>query len=173
MTGNPDFWPVLYICSLIVSNILVTLSTVLIWSIIDYKPIGYARKPFPGWAQSVGWTLLMVALSLIPIMAIWTIKHYYCPLKTLKENIKFYFTPSQYWAPHKQENRTGRYIGKKLPHDTDQTGSTRHSNYRPNLSAIRENRYARQPSLQPITKSRNRNNRSDYFDDRPYASMVV
>ena len=110
----PIFFPRYRVTCLYIS---VTLLVVLIWSIIDYKPTGYGAMVFPPWAQGVGWTLLLLALLLIPLFALWTFRKLYSPLKTIKENIAVCFRPSTKWAPHDRKYRTGRYVGTVLPHD--------------------------------------------------------
>lgn len=172
--------------------------TVLIWSIIDYQPIGYGKTPFPPWAQGVGWTLLLIALSLIPIMALWTGRRLYSPSKSVKENFAFYFASSKKWAPHDAQNRTGRYEGVILSHDpapirppknlsgrSSRQDSSHGGNFQPDMASINEMRIPdntqRSPSFVPARKwrpkngksDRNRNNRSEYFDDHPCASMIV
>jgi hypothetical protein len=90
---------------------------VLVWSFIDYKPVAYGKLAFPGWAQGFGWAILISALLLIPIMAVWTYFHMKKPQLTFKENLLRTIKPNDKWAPHEYRNRTGRYTGKVLAHD--------------------------------------------------------
>lgn len=75
-----------------------TLVSVLLFNLVQYKPLSYGKYTYPGWANGLGWVL-----SLVPMMIISTLaarKIYYAPPdKTLFQKIKYLLQPSQAWGP--------------------------------------------------------------------------
>lgn len=144
---------------------------------------------FPPWAQGVGWSLLLIAMMLIPICAFWTYRHLRSPTKSFKENLQFCFKPSGKWSPHERQYRTGRYVGTVLAHDIDAIRSRSHSPHKSERQFGAESTSIQDPSdadyfqrtgsffTVPVKKrpnsDRNRNNRNEFFDDRPCASQMV
>lgn len=78
-------------CHLEYSMFFVGLQFILIFSCIEYEPMEYHGYHYPGWAQAIGWLLVVLTLSLIPIWMVikickcigswhvsWVLKCYSC-----------------------------------------------------------------------------------------------
>ncbi|XP_076065864.1 sodium- and chloride-dependent glycine transporter 1-like isoform X1 [Oratosquilla oratoria] len=74
----------------------ITVTTILVFTWIDFKPARYGDYEFPFWANAVGWGLSFVSVMMIPIVAI---------VKILRENgsfiqrVKKLCRPLPEWAP--------------------------------------------------------------------------
>jgi len=75
----------------------ISLLIILIWSMIDYEPARYGNFIFPGWAQAIGWLILMTALILVPLFAFLQIKK--SPGSNFKEKMIFASQPTDKWQP--------------------------------------------------------------------------
>ena len=75
-----------------------TLVAVLLFNLIQYKPLGYGTYTYPGWANAVGWFLSLIPMAIISVLA--CKKIYYAPSDmSLFQKIKFLLKPSQSWGP--------------------------------------------------------------------------
>jgi len=50
---------------------------VLLFNLIQYKPLGYGTYTYPGWANAVGWFLSLIPMAIISVLA--CKKIYYAP----------------------------------------------------------------------------------------------
>ena len=90
--------PIRYFQSILQNvNKLLSLLIILIWSMIDYEPARYGNFIFPGWAQAIGWLILMTALILVPLFAFLQIKK--SPGSNFKEKMIFASQPTDKWQP--------------------------------------------------------------------------
>lgn len=81
----------------------ITLLAVLLFNLIQYKPLGYGKYIYPGWANALGWVLAMVPMAIITVMAIRKI--YYDPTDSFFGKIKNLLKPTPAWGPaHKVHN---------------------------------------------------------------------
>ena len=136
-----------------------TLTVVLIWSIVDYKPIGFGDEPFPSWAQAFGWFLLLLALILIPIFGFLTLKKKWEPALSFCNNIKASCEPSEKWRPQDAVNCVGKYAQKYNTY-----GSQTHSMLRPdNRHDKRDNRRDQRTLLTSVPED------DSVFSDKTYA----
>ena len=152
---------------------------VLIWSIVDYRPTSFGSYVFPPWAQGIGWTLLCIALAIIPAYGVWTFRKKSTPLSPCGANFRAAFKPSDSWAPYERKNRTGKYVGRVLKHDIAAIASHRASSAPspsvPQLnSSTNSTVFQKSNSFRPASQNRyKRANRNDFFDDRPCASQMI
>ncbi|XP_063397910.1 sodium- and chloride-dependent glycine transporter 1-like isoform X2 [Mytilus trossulus] len=76
-----------------------TLVSVLLFNLIQYKPLAYGNYTYPGWANGLGWVLSLIPMIIITALAIKKI--YYTPSgnMSLFQKIKFLLKPSPAWGP--------------------------------------------------------------------------
>jgi len=83
----------------------VVLTGILIYSLVDWKPIRHNDTDFPNIALACGWILAGVCLALVPIFAIRVIMTR--KGDTWLTKLKMSFQPTQSWGPknalHRQE----------------------------------------------------------------------
>eukprot|EP00062_Callorhinchus_milii_P014554 gi/632963853/ref/XP_007898113.1/ PREDICTED: sodium- and chloride-dependent glycine transporter 1 isoform X1 [Callorhinchus milii] len=80
---------------------------ILIFTVVQYKPISYNDYVFPSWALIIGFLMAMSSVICIPIYAIWKI----CMSEgdTFWERLKNANKPDKTWGPALLEHRIGRY----------------------------------------------------------------
>lgn len=74
---------------------------IFILGLVDYETITYYGKPYPAWAEAIGWFLAMISLSMIPLWALIT-------LIRKRNNIRQAFSPAEDWGPMDPEIRESR-----------------------------------------------------------------
>ncbi|XP_048457882.1 sodium- and chloride-dependent glycine transporter 1 isoform X2 [Rhincodon typus] len=80
---------------------------ILIFTVVQYKPISYNDYIYPSWAIILGFLMALSSVICIPIYAIWKI----CMSEgsTFLERVKNANKPSKDWGPTLLEHRTDRY----------------------------------------------------------------
>ncbi|KAJ4937422.1 hypothetical protein JOQ06_001981 [Pogonophryne albipinna] len=97
----------------------VIISCILIFTVIQYKPITYNDYVFPTWSLYIGFCMAMSSVLCIPIYALYKISR--SPGATFRERLKFSCRPHPEWGPALREHRTGRYA----PLASEETVETR------------------------------------------------
>uniref|UniRef100_A0A8C2Z2N5 Transporter n=1 Tax=Cyclopterus lumpus TaxID=8103 RepID=A0A8C2Z2N5_CYCLU len=85
----------------------VIISFILIFTVIQYKPITYNDYVYPSWSLAIGFAMSMSSVLCIPIYALYKISR--SPGATFRERLKFACKPHPTWGPALQEHRIGRY----------------------------------------------------------------
>uniref|UniRef100_A0A8P4KKM0 Transporter n=1 Tax=Dicentrarchus labrax TaxID=13489 RepID=A0A8P4KKM0_DICLA len=85
----------------------VIISFILIFTVIQYKPITYNDYVYPGWSLAIGFSMALSSVVCIPIYALYKISR--SPGATFRERLKFACRAHPKWGPALQEHRTGRY----------------------------------------------------------------
>lgn len=100
---NLCFWMYWMICWGGLTVVLLTF--LIIFSCINYGPASYNGYTYPGWANGLGWGMVVVALICIPILAVIEI------IKAVSSDrgIKAAFKPTDDWGPCLSQHRTGIY----------------------------------------------------------------
>ncbi|NWQ83323.1 SC6A9 protein, partial [Columbina picui] len=80
---------------------------ILVFTVIQYKPISYNDYVYPTWAISIGFLMALSSVICIPIYAIYKV----CRSEgdTLLERLKNATKASKDWGPALAEHRSGRY----------------------------------------------------------------
>ncbi|KAK3706150.1 hypothetical protein QZH41_010658, partial [Actinostola sp. cb2023] len=87
---------------------LFTLS-IIIAQLAMWKGVTYNNKPYPGWAELIGWLLALTSMSLIPIYAV--IQYYYAKGNTVTEVVIWSIRVIQ--SKHILRNMSGRYYDEE------------------------------------------------------------
>ncbi|XP_068458303.1 sodium- and chloride-dependent glycine transporter 1 isoform X1 [Clinocottus analis] len=85
----------------------VIISFILIFTVIQYKPITYNDYVYPSWSLAIGFAMSMSSVLCIPLYALYKISK--SPGATFKERFKFACRPHSSWGPALKEHRIGRY----------------------------------------------------------------
>ncbi|CAI5642160.1 sodium- and chloride-dependent glycine transporter 1 isoform X2 [Oreochromis niloticus] len=85
----------------------VIISFILIFTVIQYKPITYNDYVYPGWSLAIGFAMALSSVVCIPIYALYKISK--SPGATFRERLKAACRAHPKWGPALQEHRTGRY----------------------------------------------------------------
>lgn len=64
---------------------------IILASLAQWGGISYDKKPYPGWAEFIGWLLALASMMMIPIFAI--IQYYYSTGATLSDRLRSLLTP--------------------------------------------------------------------------------
>ncbi|XP_036748936.2 sodium- and chloride-dependent glycine transporter 1 isoform X4 [Manis pentadactyla] len=80
---------------------------ILIFTVIQYRPITYNHYQYPGWAVAVGFLMALSSVICIPLYALFQL----CRTDgdTLIQRLKNATKPSRDWGPALLEHRIGRY----------------------------------------------------------------
>ncbi|XP_048104689.1 sodium- and chloride-dependent glycine transporter 1 isoform X2 [Alosa alosa] len=104
MLGFPP--PIFFrVCWRFVSPIII--SFILIFTVIQYRPITYGTYVYPQWSLAIGFLMALSSVICIPIYALYKIAM--SPGATFWERLKFSLKPDPNWGPALQEHRKGRY----------------------------------------------------------------
>ncbi|KAL6104831.1 slc6a9 [Pungitius sinensis] len=93
------------VCWRFISPLII--SFILIFTVIQYKPITYNNYVYPGWSLAIGFCMAMSSVICIPVYALYKISR--SPGATFRERLKFACRPHPSWGPALQEHRIGRY----------------------------------------------------------------
>uniref|UniRef100_A0A4W6CV13 Transporter n=1 Tax=Lates calcarifer TaxID=8187 RepID=A0A4W6CV13_LATCA len=94
----------------------VIISFILIFTVIQYKPITYNDYVYPGWSLAIGFAMALSSVVCIPIYALYKISR--SPGATFRERLKYACRSHPKWGPALQEHRTGRYAPMASSEDT-------------------------------------------------------
>uniref|UniRef100_A0A8C0GFJ6 Sodium- and chloride-dependent glycine transporter 1 n=1 Tax=Chelonoidis abingdonii TaxID=106734 RepID=A0A8C0GFJ6_CHEAB len=80
---------------------------ILVFTVIQYRPIAYNTYVYPPWAISIGFLMALSSVLCIPLYAVYKL----CRVEgdTLLQRLKNATKPSQDWGPALAEHRAGRY----------------------------------------------------------------
>uniref|UniRef100_A0A3P9QHA0 Solute carrier family 6 member 9 n=1 Tax=Poecilia reticulata TaxID=8081 RepID=A0A3P9QHA0_POERE len=93
----------------------VIISFILIFTVIQYKPITYNDYVYPGWSLAIGFAMALSSVICIPIYGLYKISR--SPGATFRERLKHACQAHPKWGPALAEHRTGRYA-PTAPADT-------------------------------------------------------
>ncbi|XP_048844352.1 sodium- and chloride-dependent glycine transporter 1 [Brienomyrus brachyistius] len=106
MLGFPP--PIFFrICWRFISPVIITF--ILIFTVIQYKPITYNEYVFPDWSLVIGFCMAVSSVICIPLYGIYKVAT--SEGATMLERIKYAVKPDRSWGPALQEHRIGRYAG--------------------------------------------------------------
>uniref|UniRef100_A0A2K5RKZ0 Transporter n=1 Tax=Cebus imitator TaxID=2715852 RepID=A0A2K5RKZ0_CEBIM len=90
---------------------------ILVFTVIQYRPITYNHYQYPGWAVAIGFLMALSSVLCIPLYAIFRL----CRTDgdTLLQRLKNATKPSRDWGPALLEHRTGRYAPTIAPSPED------------------------------------------------------
>nr|KAF6380384.1 solute carrier family 6 member 9 [Myotis myotis] len=90
---------------------------ILIFTVIQYRPITYNHYQYPGWAVAIGFLMALSSVICIPLYALFQL----CRTEgdTFFQRLKNATKPSRDWGPALLEHRTGRYAPIMLPSPED------------------------------------------------------
>ncbi|XP_054115226.1 sodium- and chloride-dependent glycine transporter 1 isoform X3 [Callithrix jacchus] len=90
---------------------------ILVFTVIQYRPITYNHYQYPGWAVAIGFLMALSSVLCIPLYAIFRL----CRTDgdTLLQRLKNATKPSREWGPALLEHRTGRYAPTIAPSPED------------------------------------------------------
>uniref|UniRef100_A0A8D2IIW5 Transporter n=1 Tax=Urocitellus parryii TaxID=9999 RepID=A0A8D2IIW5_UROPR len=90
---------------------------ILIFTVIQYRPITYNHYQYPGWAVAIGFLMALSSVICIPLYALFQL----CRTDgdTLLQRLKNATKPSRDWGPALLEHRTGRYAPTIAPSPED------------------------------------------------------
>ncbi|XP_064197800.1 sodium- and chloride-dependent glycine transporter 1 isoform X2 [Anguilla rostrata] len=104
MLGFPP--PIFFrICWRFVSPVIITF--ILIFTVIQYKPITYNDYIYPNWSLIIGFFMALSSVICIPIFALYQIAN--SEGTTFIERLKNSVKPDRSWGPALMEHRIGRY----------------------------------------------------------------
>ncbi|KAJ8274320.1 hypothetical protein COCON_G00089450 [Conger conger] len=104
MLGFPP--PIFFrICWRFVSPVII--SFILIFTVIQYKPITYNDYIYPNWSLIIGFCMALSSVICIPIYALYKIAN--SEGSTFLERLKSSLKPDRSWGPALMEHRIGRY----------------------------------------------------------------
>ncbi|XP_028831811.1 sodium- and chloride-dependent glycine transporter 1 isoform X1 [Denticeps clupeoides] len=104
MLGFPP--PIFFrVCWRFVSPVIITF--ILIFTVIQYKPITYNDYVYPGWSVFIGFCMALSSVICIPLYALYKIA--VSDGATFLERLKNSVKPDPTWGPALQEHRKGRY----------------------------------------------------------------
>ncbi|XP_034636325.1 sodium- and chloride-dependent glycine transporter 1 [Trachemys scripta elegans] len=86
---------------------------ILVFTVIQYRPIAYNTYVYPTWAISIGFLMALSSVLCIPLYAVYKL----CRTEgdTLLQRLKNATKPSQDWGPALAEHRAGRYAPTPAP----------------------------------------------------------
>lgn len=93
------------VCWRFVSPVII--SFILIFTVIQYKPITYNDYVYPGWSLAIGFFMALSSVICIPIYALYKIAR--SEGATFMERLKSACRPDPNWGPALSEHRIGRY----------------------------------------------------------------
>uniref|UniRef100_A0A8C5CVA5 Transporter n=1 Tax=Gadus morhua TaxID=8049 RepID=A0A8C5CVA5_GADMO len=93
------------ICWRFISPLII--SFILIFTVIQYKPITYNDYVYPGWSLGIGFCMAMSSVICIPIYALYRISR--SPGATFRERLRNACKADPKWGPALREHRVGRY----------------------------------------------------------------
>ncbi|TKS80307.1 Sodium- and chloride-dependent glycine transporter 1 [Collichthys lucidus] len=93
------------VCWRFISPIII--SFILIFTVIQYKPITYNDYVYPRWSLAIGFAMALSSVVCIPIYALYKISR--SPGATFRERLKNACKSHPKWGPALREHRTGRY----------------------------------------------------------------
>uniref|UniRef100_A0A8C8YTT8 Transporter n=1 Tax=Prolemur simus TaxID=1328070 RepID=A0A8C8YTT8_PROSS len=90
---------------------------ILVFTVIQYRPITYNHYQYPGWAVAIGFLMALSSVLCIPLYALLRL----CRTDgdTLLQRLKNATKPSRDWGPALLEHRTGRYAPTIAPSPED------------------------------------------------------
>lgn len=90
---------------------------ILIFTVIQYRPITYNHYQYPGWAVAIGFLMALSSVICIPLYALFQL----CRTDgdTLLQRLKNATKPSRGWGPALLEHQTGRYAPTIAPSPED------------------------------------------------------
>nr|XP_060629338.1 sodium- and chloride-dependent glycine transporter 1 isoform X2 [Anolis sagrei ordinatus] len=80
---------------------------ILVFTVIQYRPISYNTYVYPTWAITIGFLMALSSVVCIPIYAVFCIMR--SEGDSLLQRLKNATRPSREWGPALLEHRTGRY----------------------------------------------------------------
>ncbi|EMP34180.1 Sodium- and chloride-dependent glycine transporter 1 [Chelonia mydas] len=80
---------------------------ILVFTVIQYRPIAYNTYVYPTWAVSIGFLMALSSVLCIPLYAVYKLCR--ADGDTLLQRLKNATKPSQDWGPALAEHRAGRY----------------------------------------------------------------
>ncbi|CAM4595162.1 unnamed protein product [Lepidochelys olivacea] len=80
---------------------------ILVFTVIQYRPIAYNTYVYPTWAVSIGFLMALSSVLCIPLYAVYKLCR--ADGNTLLQRLKNATKPSQDWGPALAEHRAGRY----------------------------------------------------------------
>ncbi|KAG9463652.1 hypothetical protein GDO78_021356 [Eleutherodactylus coqui] len=80
---------------------------ILVFTVIQYRPISYNDYVYPGWAISLGFLMALSSVVCIPLYA--AFKIWRSDGDTFLQRVKNAVKPNKDWGPALHEHRTGRY----------------------------------------------------------------
>ncbi|XP_008107714.1 sodium- and chloride-dependent glycine transporter 1 isoform X2 [Anolis carolinensis] len=80
---------------------------ILVFTVIQYRPISYNAYVYPTWAITIGFLMALSSVICIPIYAVFCIMR--SEGDSLLQRLKNATRPSREWGPALLEHRTGRY----------------------------------------------------------------
>ncbi|KAL4656139.1 sodium- and chloride-dependent glycine transporter 1 isoform X1 [Arapaima gigas] len=92
-------------CWRFISPVIITF--ILIFTVIQYKPITYNEYIYPGWSLVIGFCMALSSVICIPLYALYKIAT--SDGSTFLERLKSAVTPHWSWGPALPEHRVGRY----------------------------------------------------------------
>ncbi|GFO21963.1 hypothetical protein PoB_004846800 [Plakobranchus ocellatus] len=98
--SKPHGWPYWVFCWSVTSPVLIAL--LVTYRMINYSSPQYPNdEDFPEFAQAIGWILLAVALSPVPLWFIYLFLKSYTKssITTFRERMNFMFAPTDQWVP--------------------------------------------------------------------------
>ncbi|XP_054836618.1 sodium- and chloride-dependent glycine transporter 1 [Eublepharis macularius] len=110
MLGFPP--PIFFqICWRFISPVIIFF--ILVFTVIQYRPISYNTYVYPTWAVTIGFLMALSSVICIPVYAV------FCVLRSegdsLLQRLKNATRPSREWGPALAEHRTGRYTSALSP----------------------------------------------------------
>ncbi|XP_048579087.1 LOW QUALITY PROTEIN: sodium- and chloride-dependent GABA transporter 1 [Nematostella vectensis] len=82
---------------------------VIVAQLVMWKGVSYGGKPYPGWAEIVGWGLALCSMALIPIFAI--SEFYHAKGSTFREKLRNGMTPNpEIFRDVEEKQRVGRGV---------------------------------------------------------------
>ncbi|KAK3799770.1 hypothetical protein RRG08_025385 [Elysia crispata] len=118
--SKPHFWPYWVFCWSVTAPVLIAL--LFTYRMIKYNPPQYPNgEDFPDFAQSIGWTLLTVALCPVPLWFLFMVvrSFFNSSITTFKERLHYLFSPNEHWVPADGKQRyllpDGAGYGQGIP----------------------------------------------------------
>ncbi|XP_074858276.1 sodium- and chloride-dependent glycine transporter 1 isoform X3 [Carettochelys insculpta] len=88
-------------------GIPLTTQFILVFTVIQYRPIAYNAYVYPPWAVGIGFLMALSSVLCIPLYAAYRLCR--APGATLLQRLRNATKPSQDWGPALAEHRVGRY----------------------------------------------------------------
>jgi len=77
--------------------------SILIATFLTHEPISYDGKPFPAWANALGWVVSFVSVSCIPGVALAKLAS--APGSTLRDRLRSLLRTTEQWGPRDSKER--------------------------------------------------------------------